>query len=217
VQRAKAVEGTVGVPTVANMMNRDHMRAFLRRAATLAAFVALLWAVQVVNWIIGYGLNPAFGLIPRHVSGLDGVIAMPLLHGSFAHLMANTPPLLVMGWLLVATTTRALLSVNAVVIGLGGGLVWLFGSSAIHIGASGLVFGWFGFLVVRGFVDRSAITLGAALVVGVLYGSLLWSVFPGQPGVSWEAHLFGALAGAAAAFLVPTHVHVPRLGGVDLD
>jgi membrane associated rhomboid family serine protease len=217
VQRAKTIEGAVVTSTVANMMNRDHMRAFFRRTAALVAFVALLWAVQVVNWIFGYGLNPAFGLIPRHVSGLDGVIAMPLLHGSFAHLMANTPPLLVMGGLLVATTTRALLAVNAVVIGLGGGLVWLFGSSAIHIGASGLVFGWFGFLVARGLVDRSPITLGAALVVGVLYGSLLWGVFPGQPGVSWEAHLFGALAGAAAAFLVRTHVHVPRLGGVDLD
>lgn len=193
------------------------MRAFFRRTAALVAFVALLWAVHLLNWIIGYGLNPAFGLIPRHVSGLDGVIAMPLLHGSFAHLMANTLPLLVMGGLLVATTTRALLPVNAVMIGLGGGLVWRFGSSAIHIGASGLVFGWFGFLVARGLVDRSPITLGAALVVGVLYGSLLWGVFPGQPGVSWEAHLFRALAGAAAAFLVRTHVHVPRLGGVDLD
>lgn len=215
--RAKTIEGAVVTSTVANMMNRDHMRVFFGRTAALVAFVALLWAVQVVNWIFGYGLNPAFGLIPRHVSGLDGVIAMPLLHGSFAHLMANTPPLLVMGGLLVATTTRALLAVNAVVIGLGGGLVWLFGSSAIHIGASGLVFGWYGFLVARGLVDRSPITLGAALVVGVLYGSLLWGVFPGQPGVSWEAHLFGAIAGAGAAFLIRTHVHAPRLGGVDLD
>ena len=215
--RAKTIEGAVVTSTVANMMNRDHMRVFFGRTAALVAFVALLWAVQVVNWIFGYGLNPAFGLIPRHVSGLDGVIAMPLLHGSFAHLMANTPPLLVMGGLLVATTTRGLLSVNAVVIGLGGALVWLFGSSAIHIGASGLVFGWFGFLIARGLVDRSPITLGAALVVGVLYGSLLWGVFPGQPSVSWEAHLFGAIAGAGAAFLIRTHVHAPRLGGVDLD
>jgi membrane associated rhomboid family serine protease len=199
------------------MMNRDHMRAFLRRAAALAAFVALLWAIQVINWITGYGVNPAFGLIPRYFGGLDGIIAMPLLHGSFAHLMANTPPLLVMGGLLVVTTTRALLSVNAVVIGLGGGLVWLFGGSAIHIGASGLVFSWFGFLVVRGLVDRSLITLSAALVVGALYGSILWGVLPGQPGVSWEAHLFGAIAGAVAAFLIRTHVHAPRLGGVDLD
>lgn len=165
------------------------MRALFQRATALAAFVALLWAVQVVNWITGYGFNTAFGLIPRHVSGLDGVSAMPFLHGSFAHLMANTPPLLVMGGLLVVTATRALLAVNAVVIGLGGSLVWLFGSSAVHIGASGLVFGWFGFLVVRGLVDRSPVTLGAALLVGVLYGSILWGVMPGQPGVSWEAHL----------------------------
>ena len=215
--RAKTIEGAVVTSTVANMMNRDHMRVFFGRTAALVAFVALLWAVQVVNWIFGYGLNPAFGLIPRHVSGLDGVIAMPLLHGSFAHLMANTPPLLVMGGLLVATTTRGLLSVNAVVIGLGGALVWLFGSSAIHIGASGLVFGWFGFLIARGLVDRSPITLGAALVVGVLYGSILWGVLPGQPGVSWEAHLFGVIAGAGAAFLIRTHVHAPRLGGVDLN
>jgi len=193
------------------------MRTFLRRAAALVAFVAVLWAIQVVNWITGYGLNPAFGLIPRHLGGLDGVIAMPLLHGSFGHLMANTPPLLVMCGLLVATTTRALLPVNTMVIGLGGGLVWLFGSSAIHIGASGQVFGWFGFLVVRGFVDRSLITLSAALAVGLLYGSILWGVLPGQPGVSWEAHLFGAIAGAAAAFLIRTHVHAPRLGDVDLD
>ncbi len=216
-QRAKAVEGAVGTTTVANMMKRDHMRVFFRRTAALAAFVALLWAVQVVNWITGYGLNPAFGLIPTHGSGLDGVIAMPLLHGSFSHLMANTLPLLVMGGLLVATTTRALLSVNAVVIGFGGGLVWLFGGSAIHIGASGLIFGWFGFLIARGLVDRSPITLGAALVVGVLYGSIIWGVLPGQPGVSWEAHLFGAIAGAGAAFLIRTHVHAPRLGGVDLN
>lgn len=193
------------------------MHAFLRRATALAAFVALLWAVQVVNWITGYGFNQAFGLIPRHISGLDGVIAMPLLHGSFAHLLANTPPLLVVGGLLAATATRALLAVNAVVIGLGGGLVWLFGSSAIHIGASGLVFGWFGFLVARGLVDRSPVTLGAALLVGFFYGSILWGVLPGQPGVSWEAHLFGAIAGAAAAFLVPTHVHSPRLGSVDQE
>ena len=189
----------------------------MRRATALAAFVGLLWVVQVVNWITGYGFNAAFGLIPRHVSGLDGVIAMPLLHGSFAHLLTNTPPLLVMGGLLVATATRALLAVNAAVIGLGGGLVWLFGSSAIHIGASGLVFGWFGFLVARGFVDRSPVTLGAALLVGFLYGSILWGVLPGQPGVSWEAHLFGAIVGAAAAFLVRTHIHAPRLGDVNQD
>jgi membrane associated rhomboid family serine protease len=191
------------------------MTAFLRRAAGLAAFVALLWAIQVVNWLSGYGLNPAFGLIPRHVSGVDGIVAMPLLHGSFAHLTANTPPLLVMGGLLMATATRSVLAVSAVVVMLGGSLVWLLGSPAIHIGTSGLIFGWFGFLIARGLVDRSLMTLGAACIIGVLYGSFLWGVLPGQPGVSWEAHLFGALAGVAAAFLIRSHVHAPRLQGVD--
>lgn len=197
------------------MSTQNRMHAFFHRAAALAAFVALLWAIQIVNWILGYGLNPAFGLVPRHVTGMDGIVAMPLLHGSFAHLIANTPPLLVMGGLLMATATRALLAVNMMVVALGGGLVWIFGSPAIHVGASGLIFGWFGFLIARGLVDRSPVTLGAAVIIGALYGSLLWGVLPGLPGVSWEAHLFGALAGVAAALMIRSPVHAPRLRGVD--
>ncbi len=103
----------------------------------------------------------------------------------------------------------------SVVVGLGGALVWLLGSSAIHIGASGLVFGWFGFLIMRGLVDRSIVTLGAAVLVAVLYGSIIWGALPGQPGVSWEAHLFGAIAGAVAAFLTRAQVHAPRMRDVD--
>jgi membrane associated rhomboid family serine protease len=188
---------------------------FRARLAWLAFFVGVLWAIQVLNWAMGYGLNVAVGLVPRQIAGLDGIVGMPILHGSFAHLMSNTPPLLVMGAVLAATATRALLAVNAVIIVMGGALVWLLGSPAIHIGASGLVFGWLGFLVTRGFVDRSPVTLGAALVVGLLYGSILWGVLPGQPGVSWEAHLFGGMAGIAAALLIRTHVHAPRLQNVE--
>ena len=191
------------------------MRVLLRRLLVLAAFVGLLWAVQVINWATGYRLNGAFGLIPREVTGLDGIAGMPILHGGFAHLAANTPPLLVMGGLLALTATRALVAVNAVVVGAGGLLVWLLGSPAVHVGASGLVFGWFGFLVARGVVDRSPVTLGAALLVGTLYGAMVWGVLPGRPGVSWEAHLFGALAGAAAAVVVRTRVHAPRLREVE--
>lgn len=198
-----------------HMMDQSRMRVFLKRVATLLAFAIGLWIIQTINWLTGYGLNPAFGLIPRHLSGLDGVVAMPLLHGSFGHLTANTPPLLLLGTLLAATANRALVAINVVVVGLGGVLVWLFGSSAIHIGASGLVFGWFGFLITRGLVDRSLVTLGASVLVGVFYGSIIWGVLPGQPGVSWEAHLFGAIAGAAAAFLIRARVHQPRMRDVD--
>lgn len=197
------------------MIGSGQMRVLLFRFAALVVFVGALWVVQAVNWATGYSLNVAFGLIPRYLGGLDGVIGMPFLHGSLEHLLANTPPLLMMGALLAATATRALLAVNAIIVGLGGALVWLLGSPAIHVGASGLVFGWFGFLVTRGLVDRSPLTLGAALLVGLFYGSIIWGVLPGQPGVSWEAHLFGAIAGAAAAIVVRTHVHRPRLRDVE--
>ena len=191
------------------------MSAFLQRLAVLATFVGALWVIQVFNWATGYSLNPTFGLIPREFEGLDGIAGAPLLHGSFAHLTSNTPPLLVMGALLAATATRALLAVNALIIVGGGVLVWLFGRMAIHIGASGLVFGWFGFLVMRGLVDRSPVTLGAAAFVGLLYGAMIWGVVPGRPDVSWEGHLFGFLAGAAAAVLVRTRVHAPRARNVE--
>lgn len=197
------------------MVGNRYTRVLFGRLLLLAAFVALLWVVQTINWATGYGLNLTFGLIPRYVGGIDGIAAMPLLHGSFEHLTANTPPLIVMGVLLAATATRGLVAVNAVIVLVGGGLVWLFGSTGVHIGASGLVFGWFGFLVARGLADRSVVTLGAALIVGFLYGAMIWGVLPGQPGVSWEAHLYGALAGAAAAVLIPTHVHAPRIREVE--
>lgn len=197
------------------MIGPKDKRVILSRLSVLAVFVGVLWALQTVNWAMGYGLNVTFGLIPRHISGLDGIAAMPFLHGSFSHLVANTPPLLLMGSLLAATATRAILVVNSIIIVLGGALVWLLGSTAIHVGASGLVFGWFGFLVARGLVDRSLVTVGAAALVGVVYGSIIWGVFPGQPGVSWESHLFGALAGAMAAFLIRTHVHAPRMENVE--
>jgi membrane associated rhomboid family serine protease len=197
------------------MPSRRHARTFVLRLLGIGAFIAVLWAVQGLNWATGYRLNPAFGLIPREASGLDGIVGMPLLHGGVGHLMSNTAPLAVMGALLAATATRALAAVNAVIVGAGGVLVWLFASPGVHVGASGLVFGWIGFLLARGAVDRSPVTLSAAALVGVLYGAALWGVLPGKPGISWEAHLFGALAGVAAAVLIRTHVHAPRMSDVE--
>ncbi|MEO1549879.1 MAG: rhomboid family intramembrane serine protease [Pseudomonadota bacterium] len=197
------------------MIGSQDRRVVVTRLNALALFVLVLWGIQTLNWLMGYGLNPTFGLIPRHMVGLDGIVGMPFLHGSFAHLMSNTPPLVLMGSLLAATATRALVAVNAIIVVLGGAAVWLLGSPAVHVGASGLVFGWFGFLVARGVVDRSPTTLGAAAVVGLLYGSLILGVLPGQPGVSWEAHLFGAIAGVVAALTLRTHVHAPRLQHVE--
>ncbi|MEL7256141.1 MAG: rhomboid family intramembrane serine protease [Pseudomonadota bacterium] len=197
------------------MIQRKDTRIVFRRLLALLAFMVAIWGVQALNDITGYGLNILFGLIPRHVAGIDGVIGMPFLHGSYDHLISNTPPLLLMGGLLALTATRALIAVNGVIVLLGGALVWLFGETAIHVGASGLIFGWFGFLVARGVVDRSPITLATSLLIVVLYGSIVWGMVPGQTGISWEAHLFGALSGVAAAVFIKSHIHAPRLRNVD--
>ncbi|MEO0371249.1 MAG: rhomboid family intramembrane serine protease [Pseudomonadota bacterium] len=197
------------------MIRRKDTRIVFRRLLFLFAFMAAIWGVQALNDVSGYGLNTLFGLIPRHMAGIDGVLAMPFLHGSYDHLISNTPPLLMMGGLLALTATRALVAVNAVIVILGGALVWLFGETAIHVGASGLIFGWFGFLVARGFVDRSPITLATSVLIAVLYGSIVWGMVPGQTGISWEAHLFGALAGVAAAIFVKSNIHAPRLRNVE--
>ncbi|TFL20280.1 rhomboid family intramembrane serine protease [Jannaschia formosa] len=165
------------------------------------ALLAVVWAVQAVNLVTGYALNFRFGLLPRSVSGLDGILFMPLLHGSLAHAAANSAPLLVLGGVLAATARRVALRATAVIVGLGGLGVWLLGNAAIHIGASGLIFGWLGFLLARGVVERRPLPLVVAVGVALAYGGMLWGVLPGRAGISWEAHLFGALAGVAAAGL----------------
>jgi len=143
---------------------------------------------------------------------------MPLLHGSFEHLIANTPPLLLLGTLLAANRNSSP-SGHERCRGsaLGGVLVWLLGSSAIHIGASGLVFGWFGFLITRGLVDRSPVTLGASVLVGLFYGSIILG------RASWSTRRF--LGGTPVRrncrrrlrpFLIRAHVHAPRMRDVDL-
>ncbi|MEM6588451.1 MAG: rhomboid family intramembrane serine protease [Pseudomonadota bacterium] len=197
------------------MIRRKDTKIVFRRVSALFAFMAAIWGIQVFNDFSGYGLNALFGLIPRHIGGVDGVLGMPFLHGSYDHLMSNTPPLLLMGGLLALTATRALIAVNGIIVGLGGALVWLFGETAIHVGASGLIFGWFGFLVARGMIDRSPVTLATSVLIVVIYGSIVWGMVPGQEGISWEAHLFGALSGVAAAIFVRSNVHAPRLRNVD--
>jgi len=162
----------------------------------------VIWVVEIANLATGYAFNSWFGLRPRSFAGLDGILFMPVLHGSITHAAANTVPVAVLGGLLQVTAGRVALPASAIVVGLGGVGVWLFGASAIHVGASRLIFGWFGFLVARGLVEKRLIPLLATVGVALVYGTMIWGVLPGQPGVSWEAHLFGAVAGVVAAFFL---------------
>lgn len=164
----------------------------------VAALVVLLWVLEGLDLALGGALD-RHGLRPRELAGLEGIVFAPFLHGGFGHLASNTVPFAVLGSLVMTRGMRAFLLTTATIVLLGGALTWLFGRSANHIGASGLVFGWLGFLLVAGLVERSLASIAIAVVVGFLYGGLLWGVLPSDPRISWEGHLFGAVAGAAAA------------------
>lgn len=173
---------------------RPNLPTWLHRVVPVLVIVALMWATEIIDWILPLNLD-YFGIRPRSLEGLPGVVLSPFLHGGFAHLIANTSALLVLGALL-AWTTRHMWTVTLGVILLGGLGVWLLAPPfSITIGASGLVYGWAAFLVVYGFAVRR---LGPALIgllVVALYGGMVFGVLPFQPGVSWQGHLFGAIAG----------------------
>lgn len=165
--------------------------------------VALLYGVELTDRLLPMDLDNN-GITPRSLDGLDGVLWAPLLHGGWGHLISNTLPLVVLGWLVLAGGVRNFLAVTAVVWIVGGLGTWLAGvnSTSNHIGASGVAFGWLVFLLMRGFFLRSFGQIALAIVLFFCWGGMLWGVLPGQPGISWEGHLFGALGGLLAAWLV---------------
>lgn len=170
-----------------------------RRLRPALYLVALLWLVELLNQLEGRSWL-SWGLVPRTPRGAVGVLVAPFLHVSPAHLACNTLPLLLLGGLVALRGRAAFWRLTATLILGGGGLVWLFGRGFTHVGASGLVLGYFGYLVVRGLLERTASSLLVTVLVVLLYGGLVWTVLPGQARVSWESHLAGAFTGAAAAW-----------------
>lgn len=175
-------------------------RARARDAAVLVAgWVALLWVLEVVDAISGHALD-TYGITPREFGELRDVVPAAFLHFGFDHLAANSLPLLVMGFLAALSGIRRFLSVAAVITVVSGLGVWLTApANSTTAGASGVVFGLFGYLVLRGFVDRRIGDVLVGLLVGAVYGSILWGVLPTATGVSWQGHLFGLIGGVAAA------------------
>jgi membrane associated rhomboid family serine protease len=168
-------------------------------AQVIAVFVAVLYAVELADTLLGNRLDTA-GVRPRDVDGLGGIVFAPLLHAGWGHLLANTTPLLIFGYLILLAGVLRWLLVTAVVWLVGGAGVWLTGGDdTLHLGASVLAFGWLVYLLVRGLFSRSTGQIVLGLVLLFLYGGLLWGVLPIQPGVSWQGHLFGAVGGVVAA------------------
>jgi len=177
----------------------ERARANFRLAFKIAlGFVALLWFIQLLNWGLELGLE-RFGVHPRELAGLPGILLAPLLHGGFPHLIANSLPLLVLGTgMLYLYPNSAIKVIPAIYLG-PGIAVWLFARGSVHIGASGLVYGLVSYIFVAGVIRRDTRAIAASLLVYFLYGTLAWGVLPIKPGVSWETHLSAALIGLGLA------------------
>ena len=163
-------------------------------------FVALLWVVTLLDWGLEMELT-RFGVRPRSLPGLPGVLVAPLLHGDFSHLISNSLPLLVLGTGMLYLYPHSSLKVIPAVY-LGPGLaVWLFGRPPLHIGASGLVYGLAIYILISGIIRRDTRAVSAAMLVFFLYGTLLWGLLPNHSSISWETHLIAALIGLVLALL----------------
>ncbi len=170
-------------------------------AVLLLGLLGIMWAVEILDLLPFIHLD-RFGIRPRSVAGLAGIVCAPFLHAGFGHLIANSFPFVILGGI-VLLGGRAVFWRVTIFVTLAGGLgVWLFaGRFTNHIGASGLIFGYLGFLLARGFFEKSLTWILTACAILVVYGGLLFGVLPIRAGVSWQGHLFGFLAGVAAARL----------------
>lgn len=172
----------------------------LTAGAVVLGWVGLLWVLEAVDLATGHGLDD-HGISPREPGELLDIVPAAFLHDGWAHVASNSVPLLVLGFIAALGGLRRFAGVVLTVILIGGLGVWLTAPAhTITLGASGVVFGLFGYLLVRGFVDRRPLDVVVGLIVAVVYGSLLQGVLPTDPGVSWQGHLFGLIGGVVAAF-----------------
>jgi membrane associated rhomboid family serine protease len=181
--------------------------------ATIITFVALLYLIEAWDQVTGEHLENN-GIRPLETDGLTGILFAPLLHANWGHLVANTVPALVLGFLVTLTGMARFFWATAIIWILGGLGTWLIGNIGAqcpyvgvtcetnHIGASGLIFGWLTFLIVFGFFTRHAWQIVTGIVVLFVYGGILWGALPGTFGVSWQGHLCGGIAGVVAAYLL---------------
>ncbi|OTA19048.1 rhomboid family intramembrane serine protease [Xenorhabdus beddingii] len=182
---------------------------FKQRLYILIGLASILIIIQLINTLTGYALNN-FGIIPRYAQGLIGIPLSPFLHGSWLHLFSNLPVLLVLSALLMTHSIRYYVLASLFVIFLEGTLVWLFGRTAMHVGASGWIFGLWGLLLANAYFLRRGKDLFFAILVVLYYGGAALGLFPWQQGISTEGHIFGAIAGLVFSWLTKKWIITAR-------
>ena len=203
-------QGYSGSPAPAPMGNQGSQprpqkrRGGFHTGLTYAAlYVIAIWAVHIINLLLFGGNLIFFGIHPLDLSSIWGIFTSPLLHADFSHLISNTVPGAIFAFLIGHSGSRVFWEVTAWVVLVGGVGVWFFGGVGTnHIGASGLVYGWLGYLLVRGFFNRSLSQIILGITLGIIYSGLMWGLLPGTPGMSWQAHLFGAVGGVLAGMII---------------
>jgi len=208
------MSGPGGYPAMAGPPAAPKKRpAWLVGGITVVSFVVLLYVIELFDSLSNHRLDDN-GIRPLETDGLMGIVFAPLLHANWDHLVANTVPALILGFLMTLAGISRFIFATAIIWILGGFGTWLIGNVGAHcpyvgvtcetnhIGASGLIFGWLTFLIVFGFFIRSAWQIIVGVIVFFIYGSVLLGVLPGTLGVSWQGHLCGAIAGVIAAYLL---------------
>jgi len=175
----------------------------MKKLYPVFGFVGLCWLVFLVNNLLLNGQFSHLGIVPRTVGGLSGILLAPLLHASFRHLLANTVPLLLLGGLISFRSPATYVNLTVAGTLISGALVWLLARPGCHLGASGLVFCYFGYVLGQAWFHRTFVNIFLAVVCGLIYGGLIWGLSPFQSGVSWEAHAAGLVAGVLLAKLAP--------------
>lgn len=202
--------------TPSSLLPAEHRRASWIAAVKanlglLLLLAAIPWGIEILDFVLP-GSFDRFGIRPRDLAGLPGIATAPFLHQGFGHLASNTLPFLVLGGIVLIGGRHFFVTTTLVILGLSGGALWTLGPSGTnHIGASILVFGYLGFLLARGIVERSGVWILVALIVLVTYGGMLAGVLPGEKGVSWQGHLFGFIAGLLTARIRFTRERLDRV------
>jgi membrane associated rhomboid family serine protease len=177
----------------------------LRALVFMAGFVGLLWVIQLANWADSYRLDMTFGIVPHSQSHLADIFTAPFLHISWQHLEGNSVPLLVLGFLAAYRGIAKFVAVTVIAVITSGLAVWMFQSSnEVTVGASGLIFGYFGYVVVRGLFDRNFVDAIVGALAAVAYAYILAVAIPGTPGVSWIGHAGGLVGGVLAGWILRT-------------